>query len=160
MNAIAIRRGVHASAVGHGIARAIFATAETGPATSEEWVLFCLKAADEAEATVRENPPRQSVGSAQKLLYDLAEPGDPEYGVDPELSASASREAELEAGAAAFRCCMPRLTGRRNTQAYIACVAAGLQRAYFTGSEAKALLYTAQLALSAHPSRRASRGRK
>jgi len=156
MNQATNRRGVHASAVGHGIATAIYAAAEDGPASSEEWVLFCLKAAAEAEAAVREAP--RVMGSAEKLLRELS-PNE-EF---PDLEKAIARQREddiRDAGEAAFRSCMPKLTGRRNTQAYIACVAAGVQRRYFSGSEAKALLYTAQLALSAHPHRRVNRGRK
>jgi hypothetical protein len=59
------------------------------------------------------------------------------------------------AAAIAFRACMPHVTGRRNTQAYIACVAAGVQLKYITGTEARSLLYTAQLALAAARSSRA-----
>ena len=156
MNEATNRRGVHASAVGHGIATAIYAAAEDGPASSEEWVLFCLKAAAEAEAAVREAP--RQMGSAEKLLRELS-PN--EEFPDLEKAIARQREEDIrDAGEAAFRSCMPKLTGRRNTQAYIACVAAGVQRRYFSGSEAKALLYTAQLALSAHPHRRVNRGRK
>jgi hypothetical protein len=154
--AATIRKGVHASAVGHGVAHAIYAAA--APMSAEEWVIFCCTAADEAEATVRESPSPREMGSAERLLRNLS-PGE-EF---PELDRHNTRaEAEgiREAGAAAFRACMPKLTGRRMTQAYIACVAAGVQRHYFNGSEAKALLYTAQLALSAHPHRRVNRGRK
>jgi len=156
MNAIEIRRGVHASAVGHGIARAIFATADDGPASSEEWVMYCLKAAAEAEAAVREAP--RQMGSAERLLRELSPEDD--FAELNKVIADQREEEIREAGEVAFRSCMPKLTGRRNTQAYIACVAAGVQKRYFSGSEAKALLYTAQLALTAHPSRRARRGRK
>jgi hypothetical protein len=151
------RKGVHASAVGHGIATAIFANADEGPMRPEEWVMFCLKAALEAENAVREAP--RVMGSAEKLLRELADEGE-EF---PELDATIAlnrEDAIREAAQAAFRACMPKLTGRRNTQAYIACVAMGLQRRYFSPGEAKALLYTAQLALTAHPHRRVNRGRK
>lgn len=150
------RRGVHASAVGHGIAIAIYAAADDGPASSEEWVLFCLRAAAEAEHAVREAPFQMS--PTEKWVRELMP--DEEFPELDKLHAEQHEEEIREAGEAAFRSCMPKLTGRRNTQAYIACVAAGVQRRYFTGSEAKALLYTAQLALSAHPHRRVNRGRK
>ena len=159
MNAATKRKGVHASAVGHGIAHAIYA-ATSPPMTVDEWVIFCSSAADEAEATVREAPPPTKESSARRLLRELSEPGDPEFDEAPEIDEAALRDAMREAGATAFRSCMPKLTGRRNTQAYIACVAVGVQRGYFNGSEAKALLYTTQLALSAHPHRRVNRGRK
>lgn len=84
-------------------------------------------------------------------------PVDAEY---VQLHGAELSQAAHHAALVAFRACMPKLTGRRTTQAYIACVATGVQRGYFTGSESKALLYTAQLALSAYPSRRAQRGRK
>jgi hypothetical protein len=118
--------------------------------------MFCLKAGAEAANAVREAP--RVMGSAEKLLHELS-PGE-EF---PELAAAIARNREAdarEAAGAAFRSCMPKITGRRSTQAYIACIAAGVQHDYLTGAEAKALLYTAQLALSAHPSRRAQRGRK
>jgi hypothetical protein len=156
MNQLSNRRGVHASAVGHGIALAIYAAAEDGPRHPEDWVVFCLQAAMEAEAAVREAP--RVMGSAEKLLRTL-DPDD-EFPEIDRLFVEQRAEDVREAGATAFRSCMPKVTGRRNTQAYIACVAAGLQRNYFTGSEAKALLYTAQLALTAHPHRRVNRGRK
>ncbi len=155
MNAATNRRGVHASAVGHGIATAIFANSED-PVHPEEWVYFCLKAAAEAEAAVRDAP--REMGSAEKLLRELSPEDD-----FPDLERAFERnraEDAREAGAVAFRSCMPKITGRRSTQAYIACIAAGLQRHYLTAAEAKALLYTAQLALSAHPHRRVNRGRK
>jgi hypothetical protein len=156
MNLALTSRSLHAGAVGHGIAHAIYAS-QAAPMTPEEWVLFCLNAADEAEASVRESPPARGMGSAEKLLRELCP--EESWALDAPDHA-AVKEAAQEAGAAAFRACMPKLTGRRTTQAYIACVAAAVQRSYFTGSEAKALLYTAQLALSAHPHRRANRGRK
>jgi hypothetical protein len=160
MSSVAIlNRGLHAGAVGHGIAFAIFAVSSE-PQSPEEWVQFCLSAADEAEAAVNESPPAYAEGSASRILRELAEPGDPEYGAPPIVDHRATREAAREAGAAAFRACMPRITGRKKTQAYVSCVAAGLGRQYFTGAEAKAALHIAQLALQAWPRRQQTRGRK
>lgn len=151
-------RGVHASSVGRGVARALFAVADE-PRTAEGWIHLCVTAADEAEAAAAELPD-PNVGEGHKMLIgflnDDREPDEPEY-----VATTGRRtQAMLDAGAAAFSACMPKITGRRNAQAYIACVAVGLQRRYFTGADAKAMLYTVQLALSAHPSRRARRGRK
>lgn len=149
-------RSVHAAAVGHGVAWAIYATAE-GPRTPEEWVRLCMTAADEAEAAAADEPESEGEGSAiiRGFLESTREPG---HRPTSEIMGDVSGRrtiAMIEAGAAAFTACMPQLTGRRSAQAYIACVAVGLQRRYFTGGEAKAMLYTVQLALSAHPSRRA-----
>ena len=91
------------------------------------------------------------------FLNETREPGEPEVSLGPPGHRT---PAMIDAGATAFRACMPKVTGRRNTQAYIACVAVGVQRRYLSGSESKALLYTAQLALAAYPHRRSSRGRK
>lgn len=52
--------------------------------------------------------------------------------------------------AEAFLGAMPPLTNRLNTKAFIACLAAGLQRKYISAAEVKSLMYTAQLALMAH----------
>lgn len=157
-----------AAAVGAGIIHAMHALAARPDADSPEaWVLFCCTAADEAYSAVLEQPVQAAEeGSATKLLRELCET----FGDDPETLArlnrerdqgnADNREAAHQAAAIAFRNCMPKLTGRRASQAYIACSAVALQRGYVTAAEAKALLYTAQLALSAHPSRRAQRGRK
>jgi len=50
----------------------------------------------------------------------------------------------------AFRYCLPALTCRGNVQAYIACVAVGIQNGLVSALEARPLLYAAQLALAAH----------
>ncbi len=152
------RRGVHASAVGHGVAHAIFA-ATSEPRTPEEWVHLCITAADEAESAVADAPPDPEDGSTMLVdfLNETREEGDPIF----EVAGRGRRTAAMiDAGATAFRACMPKVTGRRNVQAYIACIAVGLQRKYVTGTESKALLYTAQLALAAYPHRRVNRGRK
>lgn len=156
--------GVHASSVGTGIANAIFAVAAAhdGP---EAWVHFCITAADEARASVMDNPPLQpdTRGPAERQADKWITESHPERTGEhapPPITGEALTNAAHAAAVMAFRCCMPKLTGRKHTQAYIACVAAGVQRGYFTGSEARSLLYTAQLALTAYPSRRANRGRK
>ena len=45
---------------------------------------------------------------------------------------------------------MPMLVSRGACKAFIACVAVGLQRKYLEPTEAKTLMYTAQLALAVH----------
>lgn len=55
---------------------------------------------------------------------------------------------------------MPRLTKRSNAQASIACIAVGVQQHYISAVEARAMLYTAQLALGAFPKRQQQRSRK
>jgi hypothetical protein len=126
--------------------------------TAESWVHFCLEAANEAYATVMENPPfitREN--SAYEWLEELKrrEKGEQERDIERERASGDELKQEAHGAATiAFRACMPHVTGRRNAQAYIACVAAGVQRRYITGADARALLYTAQLALSAaRPSR-------
>lgn len=54
----------------------------------------------------------------------------------------------------AFRDAMPPLTGAQNIRNFIACVAAGLLRSVFSGSEGPRLLYAAQIAVSAGSPRR------
>jgi len=171
-------RGVHGFAVGSAIARTIRATAEVASGESiESWVQFCLKAADEARATAMENPPtvittdteRQSMRMLLQLGDDMSREDNAKYGAEVTNNAGAYDRStrtrsrvmdgeELEryadrSAAMAFCCCMPELTGRRRAQAYFACVAAGMQRGYFRGSEAKAMLHSAQLALNAFPKR-------
>jgi hypothetical protein len=154
----------HANAVGVGICHALEASADAAPGSPEEWVQFCLKAADEAYAEAMENPPDRKRGPVAQLLHDI---GEDRLRVDEEIEyqnrlkkTPEAKDAARDAAQTAFRMCMPRITGRRATQAYIACVAAGVQRGYLTGKDASSLLYTAQLALSAWPSRRAQRGQK
>ncbi len=122
--------------------------------TAEGWVHFCITAAEEAFASVMENPPRvirkdTAAEYLNKILREKREPEEVEYYEGDKL-----REVATTAAANAFRNNMPHVTGRRNAQAYIACVAAGVQRHYIAGGEARSLLYTAQLALTAaRPSR-------
>ena len=170
-------RTTHASAVSAGIAHTIQAAIDDSiRETTESWVQFCVKAADEAYATIMEHPPTIiSKSKADPLMLGLLRMGDVmsrednakygatitdnagDYAAGKQLSKRID-EADLKiaanaAAAMAFRCCMPQLTGRRRAQAYFACVAAGLQRGYFPGAEAKAMLHSAQLALNAFPKR-------
>jgi hypothetical protein len=145
---------VHANAVGAGIGIAINAMQKAKVKdTAESWVQFCIKAAAEAYAAVIEDPPEAPLGSvgkfmlASSLAQDIPVPTEQLTGKPLEAIAH-------EAAQTAFRACMPHLTGRRNAQAYIACVAAGVQLKYITGSESRSLMYSAQLALAAaRPSR-------
>jgi len=149
-------KGVHASGVGTGIANAIFAVG-TDPNSPESWVRFCVRAAEEAYEAVIENPPvyvSEHVPNPVELMLKKwkVERGEAE---EPKqlLSGKPLIAAAHAAAAVAFQCCMPKVTGRRQTQAYIACIAVGVQRQYIPGKDAKSLLYTAQLALQAHPLR-------
>lgn len=171
-------RSVHASAVSTGIAHSIQAAIDNSiRETTESWVEFCIKAADEAYATIMEHPPTiitKSTGDPRMLallqLGDrMSSEDNQKYGARITNNAEEyaqgkgmrSRQTEGEeliiaakaAAAMAFRCCMPQLTGRRRAQAYFACVAAGLQRGHFPGHEAKGMLHSAQLALNAFPKR-------
>ncbi len=147
VNAVAVGRGI-------GFAIGIAQTKET-PDSPEAWVDFCLSAAREAHQAAMESPPRVTLGPVATLLLEIAEE---EIDRDPPIDHKAAEAGAHNAARIAYRCCMPKLTGRRMTQAYIACVAAGVQYAYFSGAEATSLLYTAQLALAAYPHRRAKRG--
>lgn len=60
-------------------------------------------------------------------------------------------EAAHAAASEAYRANLPELTNRKNTQAYIACVAYGQARRYIPAAEARGMLYSAQLALAAFP---------
>ncbi len=62
------------------------------------------------------------------------------------------------AGQDAYRTALPSLEGRENVRAFIACVAYGLLLDVFIESQAKLLLYAAQVATSAsrQPARAAS----
>ena len=170
-------RTTHASAVSAGIAHTIQAAIDDSiRETTESWVQFCVKAADEAYATIMEHPPKIiSKSKADPLMLGLLRMGDvmshedhAKYGAEithnaddyaagkrhsKRMDDSDVKVAANAAAAMAFRCCMPQLTGRRRAQAYFACVAAGLQRGYFPGPEAKAMLHSAQLALNAFPRR-------
>jgi hypothetical protein len=169
------------SAVGSGIAHAITAAAEKPDGnTAENWVFFCITAAEEAAAAVLSDPPfaQQEVGAeffnetadewdrgtaaehiaagnqdkAEEYLDRLAQRRKQTVVKGKELQAAAAA-----ASAFAFRACMPKLTSRGMVQAFIACTAAGVQRRFITGNDASALLYTAQLALSAYPKRQKRR---
>lgn len=49
----------------------------------------------------------------------------------------------------AYRCCLPTLEDIASIRAFIACIASAQNRRWFTPDEARALMYTAQLALTA-----------
>lgn len=130
--------------------------------TPADWIAFCLDAAREAEAAVHENPPthmrkKSVVGFLLDDIRRIQEGtrvDDLEPHNHPEFEHDDLEPGELDviarsAAATAFRCCMPQLVNRRNTTAYIACVAVGMQHNYLDAKEAKSLMYTAQLALSA-----------
>ena len=146
-------KGVHASSVGTGIANAIFAVG-TDPNSPESWVRFCVRAAEEAYEAVIENPPiyvsDRMPGPGESMLERWQRDND---GPAPLLTGKPLLAAAHAAAAVAFMCCMPKVTGRRQTKAYIACIAVGVQRQYIAGKDAKPLLDTAQLALQAHPER-------
>jgi hypothetical protein len=175
---IAFMRRIHASAIGEGMVSAILAATEKPQSeTIETWVQFCLKAGDEAHTAVLENPPTITIkGTGDPGMLTLLRIGDQlsrednaRYGgaittsareyesgravVTRPMDGTELEAYALAAASMAFRCCMPQLTGRRRAQAYFACVAAGLQRGYFKGAEAKAMLHSAQLALNAYPKR-------
>lgn len=69
------------------------------------------------------------------------------------LAGDALEEAARFAAVAAYRESLPVLTGRRRAQAYIACIAAGVQLGYLTKDDLKSLFYAAQMALQAHGKR-------
>lgn len=55
----------------------------------------------------------------------------------------------FEAAIMAWRCCLPQLEDLDSIKAFIACIATGQARRWLNAEEAKALTYTAQLALTA-----------
>jgi hypothetical protein len=63
-------------------------------------------------------------------------------------------EAHLMAGEA-YRNALPALTGRGNTQGFIAAVAEGVALRFITAPQARVLLYAAKLAIAAHAEVRA-----
>jgi hypothetical protein len=138
--------------LGIGIALSIHAGARSD--SVETYVIGCLSAAAEAYAATIEQPPERRGSTAMRALYQRASMGER---LD---DARAIEEAAQEAASQAFRAAMPTITNRRMAQAYIACACAGLAAKYLTGQDARAMLYGAQLALAAHPQRRATRGRK
>lgn len=151
-----LNRPRRAAAIGHGIARAIYAQAED-PQTAADWIHYCLNAAREAEQVARESIEPHQMGTAERLVRELWPDDEPPL---PPAHEEHDEAAIREAAATAFRCCMPALTSRRRAQAYIACVAAGVQHRYISAGEARSLLYTAQLALAANPKRAPSAARR
>ena len=152
---------LHASAIGVGIANAIFAT-DNEPTDAAAWIHFCVTAAEEAHAEVLRNPPLEttSPGSAEIMLAKLQNEPPPrrQFVEGAELTAAAKAAATW-----AFRSCMPKLTNRRSVQCFIACATVGMLHGYITGKETNALLYAANAALTAHPKRtrtHASKGQK
>jgi hypothetical protein len=160
---------INANAVGAGVGVSI-GKMQRGREleTPEAWVHFCCTAAEEAYQAAMDDPiltpelhldvMQQGKGESTPafLLRTLEKEPKP----FEQLDVAAMEAAAHEAAGVAFRMCMPRLVGRRTTQAFIACVAVGVQRGYILGRDAKSLLYTAQLALSAHPKRESSPRRK
>lgn len=159
--------------IGRGLALSIRAVASRPDAESEEaWIYFATTAADEAYAAVMQNPPPRFVSSRKSTVRVLLDKlnrmdGEPEPEEEEEFEEEPIEGDELlnaahAAAASAFRYNLPQLTGRRRTKAYLACVAVGVQRGYITGPEARAMLYVAQLALTANPKRQQPRtkGRK
>ena len=59
----------------------------------------------------------------------------------------------------AFRSALPPLAGQQNIRDFVACVTHGIVNDILTADEGQRLLYAAQVAISAHGSTRARRGR-
>jgi hypothetical protein len=134
----------------------------------------CSDAAEAARAQVLADPPpaplpAQRIGSAQRMLMLLEDKHGPTPGVvpiaeriaqdAPRLSGQDLTAAADAAAAEAFLRAMPQLANRASTADYIACCAVAVHRRYITAERGKTMLYTAQLALAAHPSRRPKRKR-
>ena len=153
--------GVHGFAVGTGIANAIFAVADE-PMGTEAWIHFCVTAAEEAAAEVLRNPPLDTTpkGTAEQMYDTFLERNGKQPVGTTHLEGRELEQAAQAAGSAAFMCCLPPLTGRRNIQAYIGCITAGMQRRWIDGRDGSKLLYPCQLALSAYPKRKPSKGGK
>lgn len=155
--------GVSAHAVGHGIIASMQAATRSGE-TERAWVEFCIGAADEARAEAQQgdaNYPDVMTWIVNKMKAmkrgDIYEVDGLEHNTWEEyeqwLKQQGGHADAALAAKTAFRCCMPPLTGRGRAKAYIACVAAGVAHGHITGPEARAMLYSAQLALSVHPKR-------
>lgn len=149
---------IQAVAVGAAVARAL---SSDNPQTIDEWVAHCNKAADAAAEAIRLNPPiraEEQPGAIQAFLLENEDPADPlpnwcHHDQPEPISGPELEEQAAAAAAEAFKASMPMLTTRRATTAYIACTAVALQRGFVTAAEGRSLLYTAQLALTAHKSR-------
>lgn len=116
--------------------------------TPEKWVYLCIKNATKAHDQIMKNPPETKGSSIDQLNRNL----DAFQGVESPilyLSGETLERHADECAKIAYLATMPLVTTRSNTRAYIACVAAGVQRKYIAGVEARALLYTCQLALAA-----------
>lgn len=98
------------------------------------WVNACLK------------------GSYESMVATLEEPTTKDWDEDERMADA------KEAAATTFLLLMPTITSKRRAQCFIACAAAAQLHGYISGERARALLYTAQLAISAHgkPSARRS----
>lgn len=149
----------------HGnVLRLVLAYAAPASETVDAWVRFCQKAAEEAEAMVRENPP-VSYNRDRITDWTWAEraAGREPPAVTPDCAPLVGRhldEAARVAALAAYRASLPMLTGRRRAQAYIACIAAGAQLGYIKGDDAKPMFYAAQLALQAYSKRNSGGGQR
>ena len=139
-----------AAAAATGMVLSMRAPRPRGP---EQWVRQCTEAADAAASELRNNPPevlRKETTWERWSREVEANVTDsrPEMSMQPMTGPELDR-AVIQAASQAFRASMPLITGRAATKAYIACVAAGSQRGFFTDGEARALLYNCQLALAA-----------
>lgn len=145
------------------VLRLVLAYAAPESESVDAWVRFCQKAADEAAAAVRENPPR-SFSHRDVLAWHHAEQEEGRgAGPLPDSAPLVGRsleEAVRVAALIAYRSSLPMLTGRRRAQAYIACIAAGAQLGYIKGDDAKPMFYAAQLALQAYSKRNSGAGAK
>lgn len=146
----------------HGnVLRLVLAYAAPARETVDDWVRFCQKAAEEAATAVRENPPGTDQLTAiwqwEKEQKAAGRPIMPRPDKVP-MTGSELEAAAQFAAVAAYRESMPLLTGRRRAQAYIACIAAGVQFGYIQPSELKTMFYAAQMALQAHSKRNRDAG--
>ena len=117
------------------------------------WIARCQSAADEAyQAGVESVAASEVPDLIQSLMAQPVGPGQSDawsHRRSGTVSAEAS-EAGRCAASYAWQATMPAPVDRASTKAFIACVAAGLQRRYITPLDGKSLMYSAQLALAAY----------
>ena len=116
--------------------------------TAEWWVQKCLDAAEAAAERATTNPDAETGMPVYDKEGDV-DIAQVEKWLKWAMGGGRGRQTVQEAASAAFLCEMPPLVSRGHTKAFIACVAAGVGHKYLTPLEAKSLMYSAQLALSA-----------
>ena len=117
------------------------------------WIAQCQSAADEAyQAGVESVAAAPVPDLIQSLMAQPVGPGQEDIWAARRSGVVSTEASEAGRCAASFawQAAMPAPVDRATTKAFIACVAAGLQRRYIAPLEGKTLMYSAQLALAAY----------